>query len=96
MWRLDRVALGQALADGRARWRMTLRDVEAATGVSRSTISRAERGSADAFQSAQNVLVLCWFYRLDPLSFLVDGEADCGGEDAFHVHPPVRQPLAGG
>ncbi|MCY1704503.1 helix-turn-helix domain-containing protein [Pannonibacter sp. SL95] len=96
MLRLDRIALGQALAGGRARWRLTVREAAELTGVSSATISRAERASEDAYQSAQSVLVLCAVYGLDPLAFLVE----CGGEvavgDMIHVQPPMKQTLAGG
>lgn len=70
MLRLDREALGKKLLEMREAGDVALRDIEAATGISRSTISRAERAHPDVFASAETVLVLSVFYGIDPRQFV--------------------------
>ncbi|MCK7615207.1 helix-turn-helix domain-containing protein [Roseibium sediminicola] len=70
MMRLDREALGAALLEARMTQDISLRGIEAVTGISRTTISRAERAHPDIFASAETVVVLCHFYQIDPRDYV--------------------------
>ncbi|MFN4124456.1 helix-turn-helix domain-containing protein [Pannonibacter indicus] len=87
MKRLDRIALGRALHLARTLKGYTTREMQALTGISAATVSRIERAHPDTLASAETALVLCDFFGLDPLSFLVR----TGGTDLFHGNTPVKQ-----
>ena len=87
MKQLDVIRLGRALASARAERGMTTRDLEGATGVSKATISRAERAHPDGTRSAASIVVLCDFFGMDPRTFLTG---------VFHENTPVRQDAIGG
>lgn len=84
--RLEREKLGAALRQARLESGYSIRDVETKCGLSRSAISRAERGNAEAYATADTVIVLCRFLDLDP----------CGFVKQFHVDTPSGQETAGG
>lgn len=87
MKRLDRIALGRALHLARTIKGYTTRQMQDLTGVSAATVSRIERAHPDTLASAETTLVLCDFFGLDPLSFLVRTD----GADLFHGKTPVKQ-----
>ena len=70
MMRLDREGLGKALRAEREAQGLTARDLEQKTGVSDSTILRAERAHPDVFARADTVCILCRVLDVDPLSFV--------------------------
>ncbi|SHN18448.1 helix-turn-helix domain-containing protein [Roseibium suaedae] len=88
MKRLDRIRLGNALAKARQEMGFSIRTAAMESGVSAPTISRAERAHPDSVQNAENVLVLCDFYGLNPLSFLAQTGPDLEGR--FHGNTPVK------
>jgi transcriptional regulator with XRE-family HTH domain len=81
MMQLDREKLGEALRDMRERKGMTIRDLEAETGISKATISRAERAHPDVYASADTVIVLCFALGVSPFLFV----------KAFHGNTPMKQ-----
>ncbi|WP_306147222.1 MULTISPECIES: helix-turn-helix domain-containing protein [unclassified Roseibium] len=83
MLMLDRKKLGAALLAARERRALSLRQVEERTGISRSTIGRAERGHADGYVTADAVVILAAFYRIDPRYFVT----------LFHGNTPSGQTL---
>jgi len=80
---LDRKKLGAALEAARRGRGLTMRKVTERTGVSRSTISRAERGHADGYVTADAVVILGAFYQIDPREFVT----------LFHGNTPSGQTL---
>lgn len=80
---LDRKKLGAALEAARRARGLSMRTVTELTGVSRSTISRAERGHADGYVTADAVVILGAFYQLDPRDFVC----------LFHGNTPSGQML---
>ncbi|MBO9424664.1 helix-turn-helix transcriptional regulator [Labrenzia sp. R4_1] len=80
---LDRKKLGAALEAARRRRGLAMRTVTELTGVSRSTISRAERGHADGYVTADAVVILGAFYQIDPRDFVC----------LFHANTPSGQKL---
>ncbi|EEE45437.1 helix-turn-helix domain-containing protein [Roseibium alexandrii] len=80
---LDRKKLGAAFLAAREKRALSLRQVEERTGVSRSTIGRAERGHADGYVTADAVVILGAFYQIDPRDFVC----------LFHGNTPSGQTL---
>lgn len=75
---LDRIHLGKRLLRERTTRGLTVRDVEnilrrpdGTPAVSRSTLSRAERGSPECFQNAETILLLSDYYGFDARAYLV-------------------------
>jgi len=68
--KLDREKLGEALREAREARSLTPRDLEKITGVSFSTIYRAERAHPDIFARAETVCVLGHVLGVDPRDFV--------------------------
>lgn len=88
MIRLNRERLGQLLLAARTKHQLTTRALQVVTGISAATISRAERGHPDVCASAETVLVLCHFFRIDPMDAL---ETTFPAGQMFHGKTPMKQ-----
>ncbi|MEP2841514.1 helix-turn-helix transcriptional regulator [Roseibium sp.] len=81
MMRLNRMELGADLKAARRAHGFSVREVEAQTGITRSVISRAERGHPDGYVTADAVIVLSRFFNLDAR----------GNVEVFHKNTPSGQ-----
>jgi transcriptional regulator with XRE-family HTH domain len=69
----DFSGLGRTFAKARARRGLTTGDVAGATGLSKATVSRAERMGEDTPVSLSSGLILCRFYQVNPMNYLFHG-----------------------
>ncbi|WP_420415100.1 hypothetical protein [Roseibium sp.] len=70
---LDFSGLGQAFFKARTSRGWTIDSVVADTGLSKATVSRAERMCEDTPVNLQSGVILCQYYGIDPVKYLFHG-----------------------